>query len=417
MLLGVAVVACQLIVGIEEVEKVKRPDLDAGADVEIDTFIPDPCQHATVVPPPAVDDDPTTELPPFVIAMDTFVFRPDPDAGVPIPGYDLDGICSCDTRPGADARSPCVLQGQIFCDDDGGVDNQFQKAFTFVDLLPQTSLQETTKRIGQGKQTILAFIRKYNGRPNDRVVEVSLIPSFGIRQKGCSDSQPDPTNPDGGAPWTPTWCGDDPWSTPPGALVGGFPPSPAQGYVTEGKLIVQLDRSTSFLFAGASLELGSPIASGRLIPLGEDLKDRDPKEAPRTEREKRLWRFADGIIAGRVAATDILSTAGQIVAPGGTGLGPDGGNLHLCRSPLYLAMSGPVCANLDIARNKLLDFQPNYACDAVSVTVQFTGRPALAVGEFLEQTDYNECAPVDGGPLEPSPYAGVYACVKNDGGP
>lgn len=410
VLLGLSLVsllaACQLVAGIERVDKgagATAVTSDPTPSGPIDAAGPvDPCAHARLPAAPAVDDDPVSELPTIVMAMERFSLKDDPNGH---PGVDLDHVCTCDTRPDTayDGGSACVRKGKAACDGDGGIDNFFADAVDTLQVgFDIDDFAGVNEGIGRGRQTALLFMRKYNGLANDRDVEVGFVPSDGIREQGCPSSVPEMTN---RGWWTPGWCGKDPWSVLPGTVVNGFPIVFGAAHVTDYSLVVELNYAVGVPFGDIVMTMGSPVSVGKLVPLDKDMKPRDPNVAP-TSEERTLWRLDDGLISGRVAATDMLAAAGAAYTP--TGIGPDGS--YVCQNPAFFSyIRTRICDSLDIAKSAQLDFSDGYACDAVSMIIRFSGAPARMGEEFKADIAANPCVAVDGAPREPQ--AGVsYRC-------
>jgi hypothetical protein len=392
--LGALVLACQVVAGIERVEKVDPPPVEAGPDTTPPPIPPDPCEHVVLPQEPAMDD-PGEDLPDFFLALRTLDLLP--EGGAPLPGFDLDGVCTCDTREGAlkEGGSSCTLPGKA-CDLDGGVDNvaaQLIKSLAFTNDVNEAA--NITPRIQEGRQTILAVISKWNGKANDKEVQFGLVPSDGIREtdpiKRCPGSDETP----GGGHYLAKWCGDDPWSIvegtaiPAGTPLGFAPSVTGNGFVRDYKLVVRLQTGTFRLpFGQASLEIGSPQAIMDLVPLDENMQERDPSVPP-TNAQKRFWRIKNGVIAGRLPARDLLAGAGTIP------LGDSGSTQHLCKLDfVFNEVKKTVCTSLDIARTAQFDFDPGRQCDALSIAVGFTADPARWSGTFYREPETgNECNP------------------------
>lgn len=90
-----SVVACQFVSGIERVDKV---DPVVEAQVPEAAPPPDPCAHLVPPPPPDVDDAPNEDIGAFYLGLRTISLTSE---GGALTGFDLDRVCSCDTRPGA----------------------------------------------------------------------------------------------------------------------------------------------------------------------------------------------------------------------------------------------------------------------------------------------------------------------------
>lgn len=345
---------------------------------------------------PAVDDDPVNDVPPFVLAIDHFSIANTTNDF----GYDIDNVCTCDTRDRSihDAGPSCLPKKAVRCDGDGGVDNSFND---FIQTFPTehgfddyAGLQD---RIATGRQTFLIHIRRYNGLANDRDVEVGLLPSDGIRTGNCPGSV---ESDDGNYP--PQWCGDDAWTTfPDSTFDDGLPVAFANGYVHDYQFAVTLTATIQLPFGPTSLEIGSSIITGKLVPLGEDMTPRPLGQKPTTDREKRYFRIEDGKLVGRMSVDSLL---------GALGAADIGNSQRLCQSPLYLDIRKRLCESVDVARTPGLDFEPGYLCDSMSTAIGYTARPALQGVSFFDPGKANDCLPVDGGPKVPTKYATVYTC-------
>jgi hypothetical protein len=397
LVLGLGAVAgCASILGIEEL--VRSEVVDGGDDAAADAA-PDanPCEHVRPPPPPEVDDAPAEELPPFVLALDTLGYARSVRAAEI--GFDLDEVCTCDDRPGTTrGGTPSCAAARTVCDAPGGIDN------TLGSLFEQNGLREdllaSNERIANGRETLLFYVRRYNGRPNDKDVELGFLASEGLRSAGCEGSS---LTAEGYH--RPGWCGDDAWTRAPGSLgPNGVPVVIAAGYVTEGVLVVDLPGGLTIPFAtDLRVEMGFPTITAKLVPLGEDLKPRPPGP-PRSEREKRLFAAEEGTIAGRILASNVLAGVGSIQFEL-----PDGGLIGLCQMPLYLRVSEQICNARDIARTPALDFE-DARCDALSTGVGFTAKPVVLGDEFAATRPERACTSVDGAPKVPSEYATTYTC-------
>lgn len=368
------------------------PDADAGPA--------SPCTLYGPVGQPATDDNPTVELPPFIMAVDNLIISEStPEIGTL--GFDIDGTCTCDHREGNahGGESSCKPKGdQAICDADGGIDNSFgQLISTFAAFGSFADMTKVKERINTGRQTLLLYMRRYNGLANDRDVEIGLLPSDGVRTPGCPGST---VNGDGD--YNPGWCGDDPWSTvPEGQVADGTPVALANGYVNNYRFVVNLPATARVPLGPVPLEFGTPIITGKLTPLDESLNPRAPGQAPTTEKEKRLFKVDEGQLVGRMVVQSLLATLGSADVGGDA--------TRLCASMLYVQLRKEICDSIDIARAPSLDFQ-SYTCDAISASLGFTAQPAVRGGTYLEPLDNNDCLPVNGAPKVPTQYAPDYNC-------
>lgn len=359
-----------------------------------------PCTLYGPVGQPEKDDAPTVELPAFIVAVDDLIVSEStPEIG-PL-GFDIDGTCTCDYRPGnaKDGGSSCVPKGdQPICDGDGGIDNSFgQLISTFSTFGSFADMTKVKERINSGRQTLLVYIRRYNGLANDRDVEIGLLPSDGVRTPGCAGSV---VNGDGD--YSPGWCGDDPWTTvPDGQQTDGTPIVLANGYVNDYRFVVNLPGTARVPLGPVPLEFGTPIITGKLTPLDENMNPRAPGQAPTTEKEKRLFKVDEGQLVGRMVVKSLLATLGAADVGGDA--------TRLCDSILYVQLRKEICDAVDIARAPNLDFQST-TCDAISASLGFTAKPAVRGAAYLEPLDDNDCLPVDDAPKVPTQYAPDYKC-------
>jgi hypothetical protein len=345
--LGLTALACQLVAGIERVDKTD-PLVEAGPDVvvETDAAIPDPCAHVRPLRETKADDAPNDSLPDIYLALREVTLVP--AAGATL-GYDLDEACTCDKRPGAafDGGPSCVTTRPAVCDADGGVDNQAANVLsvysTFIDLDKAANING---RIAEGKQTSIVLLRNYNGRANDSAVSFGIFTSEGMLE---GPTCPGSTTVDGVS--TPGWCGEDKWtasaSTVDSAGNGFLPKSLGTGYVVGFRFVVELKGAASVPFGGYRLTLGSPIASGRLVPLDENLVPVDTSQGPALDRIKH-WRIEDSVLSGRIPASELLAAAGTIFASGDAG----GPRPPLCTTSLFSLLKQQVCDSIDISASK-----------------------------------------------------------------
>ncbi|WP_146649303.1 hypothetical protein [Labilithrix luteola] len=401
---GGLIAACQVVAGIERVDKGSEvpssPSAETDAGDAASNPPGDPCVHAGLPGLPEVDNDPTRELPTIVMAVDTSTINPN---GVSAEGVDLDGVCTCDTRldTAHGGASSCVRAGEPICDGDGGVDSHFAAAVAaFTTAFDRDDFTRVNETIRLGRTSLLLFLRKYNGLANDRDVELGIVASNGLRDSHCPDSVEGPLG-----FYSPGWCGDDEWTVFPDTIVNGFPIAYTAGHVSDYRLVVELDYGIPIPFGNVQVVAGSPITFGRLVPLGDDLKPRDPARPPATANEQRFYRIEDGLISGRVAATDMLAGLGSSLLPDSVGGG------RLCQNPtLYSLVHDRICGALDIAKSKKLDFADGYACDAVSTSIYFTAAPARFGKTDTSPQEENGCAAVDGGPIDSGSSVTTYSC-------
>lgn len=357
---SVALMACQFVAGIDRVEKLDgRGDAgtgETGADGAVD-----PCHHAVPPPEPAVDEDGDTELPPFYLAFRNVDVVA--KAGDTYGGFDLDGVCTCDDRPGTAAKgTPSCTPRLRQCDLDGGIDNRAAfliEQFAPAGFSPSRSMNEG---IAEGKRGILLYIKGYNGKKNDRRVTVGAMISHGIFDgTGCGSATGFMRSPPG-------WCGKDLWSYPVQHVKPTTKEPLFQGnaYVNDGVLVFRSDMPMTMFFGRSLMTFGSPIAVGRI-----------------EKTQAGLWKL-QGMLAGRIPVTELLAATGASTDP-------TDGDAGLCTSPFFVTVKKTLCEAVDIRKTDAFDFKDG-ACDAVSSAMSFTAEQASVGEEQTSPTADNGCA-------------------------
>ena len=354
-----------------------------GGDGSRPVEVVDPCAHHQ---PPAASgaSDGTDELPTFVIAIDTVTLDPKK-----VTAFDLDGVCTCDARPGAlDDGGPRCKTSTVTCDEDGGADNSLGAAAEIS--ASKVGIENVANRlIASGHRTVLLQIQKYNGLANDDEVLVGTVLAEGIHAQTCPSSVLDPVT----QLWSVGRCGDDAWAVNPASLVGSVPLVVGTGYVRDGRLVVpRLNNALLLPFNDEStLNFRLPVLTGQLVPLGEDLMPRDPSRAP-TEKEKRLFRLDDATLAGRVIAAEGIAALGTYLQSNGA---------RLCTSPGFGLIRDSLCSAADIQGKPLVPDDPTRGCDALSAAIGFTAIPAVTAFVSDAGPPPTGCESVD---------AAVFAC-------
>lgn len=338
---------------------------------------------------PATSERPTTPggtpLPDIYLAIDTLRLGAlDRDGGADknawkTLGFDLDGKCSGSATCSGVTNVACVGPdgGALAVDGDDCRDNMFGRLAGVAISVPQVGARYGLSEdafncsLCAGSFTFVIKVSGYDGTEDDDDLRVDLYPSPGLETPLPLDCS------------SPGWSRDAcflpamPWkiATEGMAAPSAGPALPdakladAHAYVKAGYLVMQLPDDALFWFPtqpGAAInafpaKLQKGVVSGRIV-----------KGADQT------WGVEDGIVAGRLKATDVLEGFQRI------GLCPNDSNFHLI--DIYLSQ------NLDITAG---DADPSTACDALSMGVGFTARQAVA------------------GALESAPLPG--ACVGDAG--
>ena len=358
-----AVVACQVVAGIDRVAKVSP---DAGTDGGIPPN--DPCAHVLAPDPPATDDAKDLELPPFYLAIRTVTLTPKA-ADQSYLGLDLDSVCTCDRRVGAahGGQTSCTPKGEV-CDGDGGADNRGASLFQQFTLTGAPSVNDSIGNdIAAGNSTLLVWIAGWNGKPNDREIKVGLLVSTGITDSsGCGN-----TTSDDATHYHPGWCGQDRWNYAPSTTitVGGLvaPLGNGIGYVTNNQLVFRSESAVQVSLGRAEVAFNSPTTLGTLTSDARGFK-------------------LSGMLAGRIEIGQLLGAVGQFKI-GGTP------KVDLCNDDKdFAGIKTVLCNAVDIARTSVFDFQ-NASCDAISSAMQFTAEPATVGSEVAGATNESPCSP------------------------
>lgn len=330
-LLAGGLLACQLIVGVEDdVGAVRPPDAgfsDAAADR--DSGEPTCALRKPPGPPAASTVGAIDNIETVFYALERVAIDPT-DAGGVI-GYDLDNRCTgLPTEPIADAavnRAPCVTPMRVepFADGDGGVDNAFRDlfgAFAFATHpSPDRAANFFNDDIEVGARTLIVAIKDYNGAADDTEVNVALVASEGLTAAV-----------DGG----PRWDGTDVWTHTEGWLNG--PTFTLRGYVRDHVLVASpIKDELRLSFGGFSVMLHTATIIAKIAPMAN--------------------RLEDGTIIGRAIANEFIAAAGQIpVKDKYCGLSENPGVL------------GVICAQRDLGSNA----DPSATCDSISVGIGFS---------------------------------------------
>ncbi len=385
--------ACQLIAGIKDhrFQVDEAPAPEAGPADTAAPPPPDPCAHVTLPPRPDAAFDEAAGT--YIVALRTIDFSGADDAGAPL-GFDLDGVCTCDTDPATahQGASACTPPGALPCDFEGGVDNAlynpFRSAAGFLGPLGNGAAL-LGDQAECGRETLLLVVTDYNGKADDSLVKVGLIPSYGIRQPHDAGEIPDSAcTSTPGPPYPAKWDGTDVWSFAEGTAVRRgeiLVPliSTPDAYVTGYRLVVPPVRAVTLFLGTVSLEVSSPAVVATLVgvdPSGRDVAPGAPAAS---------FRIAEGTLGGRIGIAAFLSAIGQLRVKGGN---------IVCQTPLIGdVVRNQLCASRDILSDPVRDFQPPgappFACDAVSTAVRFAGQAARVGDSFSPDGGKSPCDP------------------------
>lgn len=357
-------VACQLLVGVEDEPQNPRPEAGTAVDGAIESGADAGaplCSHPRPPGPPASGAlTPTTKH--------VFAVR-----RVKIGGYDdlerdfdFDDRCSCENREPGKSPTSCKQQGDPCSpptDDPQGRDLGGRTALGGAAALGgQLENKDVNPRFETGVSGFLITIAGYNGEPDDTLVEVGLAVSNGIKKSNKDARERSAAEACAGLEMEggvePAWDGKDLW------YRAGSGAALTQGHV-RGNLVVVNGASNAYelSLSGQRLRQSRSVFVARIekSPVGLKLH---------------------GNLVGLVKANDLLAVVGTFLAPGGQ----DGG--RLCESPLLELFRDPICKNLDLSDEQ----NPDAPCDAL----------ALAFGIEAEEVDAESgpdpsCGAVDSG--------------------
>lgn len=323
--LGSALLACQVLLGVTDDEGTPRPEGSAGSPS-------DPCTHA--VPPAApADASDGVDLPPTWFAFTSLEGLPRSD-GRPV-GFDLDGRCT-GFGPGTafDGGGSCARQ---VVDQLGGVDNAAQAMFASLPgALGKAAFDSFEAAARAGAKTVLLYLSRYNGKPDDPSVSVKLVVSEPMQTAMCDGGVAS----EAGA----QLAGCDTWGYANGSLTtidgGAVPSAPYEGFVSEGRLVV----------TGFDVDLGTPALA---IPIvGAVLVARF---GDRPTPGGGAVRTLTGTLAGRIAPTALLAAAARVPSS--------------CTAPGLEALRKSICDFRDMPQS--LSDDPSRPCTHVSVGLGF----------------------------------------------
>gem|GEM_PF-2648587 len=323
---------------------------DAGAPAEDASTAadarPDPCEHALPPSRPDAADVPGGLSLTFALSHLALV-----SGNGDRVGFDLDGVCTCDERPGT-ARagaSTCAPRRpeEPLCDRPGGRDNG--AAAVFAKLIPDRA--EAGVDVGfdigvrEGVGGVLVELGEYSGAASDPSVFVAFYDSPGLDPPSdCDGGTRGDAGVNGEGKHRPAWGGCDAWRLGEGALLGARPRTfTRDAWVAGGVLVAR--------FTTLGIRIGATEAILYDAILSATLERPAPPGQP---------RLTGGVLAGRALGAEILRVFGEQVVLGRPLC------LDAVSSTIFRAAA---CATLDLGSS------PDAAapCDSMSFTVEVAG--------------------------------------------
>jgi hypothetical protein len=338
---GAAIVACQLLAGIDDrtvyVGDAQTPDASSG----------DPCAEVGIPPAPDPSTSKSTDGVEAIFALYAVDTGTSMGKATRPWGFNLDKRCTCPGPPS------CAAVNAQLCDYEGGVDDEGQNVFTelqtyamqldagafFDDSLFNKALQS-------GASGLLLRLRGYNGQDDDAEVQVALYSSPASM----------------GAP---QWDGGDPWSVDQRYVMDGGVDQPlyeVAGWVRNGTLIASPAQIPIVIGSMMGQPVRMQLYSGYIVA--------------KIEKQGAQITGLKGMLAGRWKAAEFLKSLESVPDPLDMSRALCGdGTTDAGLSLTYVAIREAVCRHRDLTANPDND-NKNFKCDAVSFGIGIEMRRA-----------------------------------------
>jgi hypothetical protein len=298
-------------------------------------------------------------------------------------GFDLDNTCTTSTNSkSGTCRVPQYANGVV--DGPGGIDNSFGGIVQAVrNQITNFSSDSYTKTLQSGKANMLVRVQNWNGQPDDDQVTVSTMVTAPF------DSFAAP-----GA--VPKWDGTDAWPVAADAVNGSVDKPKfvdTHAYVTNNQVVATLSQS--------AIRLGVGLTSIQDVKLDLALRAAFVvcTIAPSTLGN---WGYtlSECTLGGRWSANDLVKQLGAFPDPLNN-------NKPLCKgTSQYDTFKASICSQVDLNSNPTAG--PTQPCDALSVGITFTTKPALLGNLYALKPNPDPCPP------EPI-YNPKYDCCESVG--
>ncbi|AKV00993.1 hypothetical protein AKJ09_07656 [Labilithrix luteola] len=356
--IGSGVVACQLLVGVNDEGGATRGDAATNVGQKpVDEAGPtEPTCNPVHPPDRKADMGDGGGGPSYMFAVRSFLLGPHGQSAV---GYDLDDRCTGDPTV-TPSDSPCTPYAPLdtVTDKPHGLDNAFGKMLEDspidTDAGADPGAINLNKEVKGGRLSVLINLVDYNGEADDDYVTAAIATSHQLSSIGCD---PDASiSVDSGAKLSPQWDGCDTWSYAPGTPViegtGGVvvPADVWKGYVVDHTLVAPVE-TLSFNLGGKMFSLKDAVLTGQLEGSGSKLQ------------------LTHALFTGRVEASELVGFASRFELNGEI----------ICEAPKNAGMlpviKRRVCDARDIPLRKADDGK-GQKCNAVSFALGFDAEQA-----------------------------------------
>jgi hypothetical protein len=326
--------SCESVAGLDQdfraAPDAGPPPTDAGAAGDAEAG-PGVCVPATYPDPPGIPDD-GNDVGPLTVAVYSIDLG---DTGNAV-GYDLDHVCTCidDGGPSCAGRASTL---STYCDVGEGVDNQFGKIVTMLEIaIPGFDSAAYSMKAQDGTWSLLVQVTGYNGEKDDPTVQVAIYPCSGLGT-------------------TPKWDGTDSWPILQTAVDadGGAAYASNGAYVSDQTLVATVP-SVPIQLGGTkqtlTITLSGAVLTGKLV------------------ESNGSWRLIQATLAARIHLSDFFQAISTYRDNTGTPLCTDGGFI-------YSSLKTQVCNSADVLADPT---QPiSTTCDSISFGMGFTANAAL----------------------------------------
>jgi uncharacterized membrane protein YgcG len=280
-------------------------------------------------------------------------------------GFDLDNVCTTNTEKNTTCRLPSYATGVP--DGKGGIDNALGGLIQNVsNLIGNFSSKNYSEGLKAGKSNVLLRMQNWNGEANDDRVTASTIVAAPFDSFGPAGA-------------TPNWMGADAWPIASDAVNGDVEHPKfvdVNAYVINYQLVATLDaadlrldvRLTNVQDVKLDFKVNNAFVVCTIVPV---------------EEGKWGYTFSKCTLGGRWTVNELVKQLGHFPDPLNN-------NKPLCKGTSeYDKFKGGVCAVVDLP--SVITAGPTKPCDALSVGLTYTMRPALLGNIFTLRQEVDPC--------------------------